>query len=190
MHKMASRRRQRLTLREQPHFITHAGASQPRHADAGLDGLRKCQRGEVVALRLHHQADGAALVDVQRALVDQVAVHRRVEPAVIDDVVHMAVHIVVGPAGGDGLECAVVRPRRGLGSGGGGWCRGGGGHAQILPVVFSRQLRGRDRLVLEKRPLMLHCNKKCLALVHGRPILQPMLHCNIKRIREPMSAQK
>ena len=34
-----------------------------------------CDRREVVALRLDHQADDLALLDVQRALLDQVRVH-------------------------------------------------------------------------------------------------------------------
>ncbi|MCY1539280.1 hypothetical protein D9M68_748600 [compost metagenome] len=47
-------------------------------------------------------------MDIQSAALDQVGVHRAVEVAVIDHVVHMAVEVVVVPARGDGLEVAVV----------------------------------------------------------------------------------
>ena len=61
-----------------------------------------------MALRLDHQPNGLADVDIQRALLDQVAVHCGVKPAVVHNIVDMAIHIVVGPAGGDGLEDPVM----------------------------------------------------------------------------------
>ena len=55
--------------------------------------------------------DGCADDDYLHALVDQVGVHRRVKPAVVHDGVHVAIHIVVGPACGDGAEHAVGAAR-------------------------------------------------------------------------------
>jgi hypothetical protein len=75
-----------------------------RHAQTGLHVLREGKRRKVVALRLDDQANGFAVVDVQHALLDQVGVDRRVEPAVVHDVVDVAVGIVVHPAGADGAK--------------------------------------------------------------------------------------
>ena len=90
---------QRLALGKQPHLITHTGAPQPRHTDARLHRLRKRQRSKIIALGFDHQANGFTGVDIQHALLYQVGVDGRVEPAVIHDIVHMAVDIIVGPAG-------------------------------------------------------------------------------------------
>src|SRR5260370_28550527 len=44
-------------------------------------------------------------MNVQRALLYQMGIHRRIEPAVIDDVVDVPVDIVVRPARADASEC-------------------------------------------------------------------------------------
>jgi hypothetical protein len=80
--------------------LVHA---QPRH-----DAVRVRERRAVVALRLHHQADDGAGLDVQAALVDEVVVRDGVEVAVVRDVVDVAVDVVVHPARGDGQEVAVA----------------------------------------------------------------------------------
>ena len=109
---------QGLALRKQADLVAHAGGAELGHPDPGLDRLGKGQRGEIVALRLDHQTDGLALVDVEHALLDQVGVDGGVEPAVIDDVVDMAVGVVVHPARGDGAKDSVGAARLGLGFGG------------------------------------------------------------------------
>ena len=52
-------------------------------------------------MRLNHQAYGLAAVNIQRAVFNQVCVHHRVKPLVINHVVHMPVSVVVHPAGGN-----------------------------------------------------------------------------------------
>ena len=60
-------------------------------------------------MRLDHQANGCTLVNIQSALLYQIGVDRSVKPSVINDIVDMAVHIVVCPACGDALELKVSR---------------------------------------------------------------------------------
>jgi hypothetical protein len=57
-------------------------------------------------------ADGVAAHDIQAALIDEEAVGYGVEPGVVVDVVDVAVHVVVHPAGCNGQEPAVVSPLR------------------------------------------------------------------------------
>ena len=76
----------------------------------------------------HHQANRLALVNVQGTMFNQVGVHGGIKPLVIDDVVHMAVHIVVTPACGDafeGVECGTGQRlgARGGGAHGGSFCQ-------------------------------------------------------------------
>ncbi|MCY1544049.1 hypothetical protein D9M68_799010 [compost metagenome] len=87
-----------------------------RHTQTGPHGLWEGQRRKVVALGFDHQPDHRAIVDVERALLDQVSVDHGVEPAVVHHVVHVAIDIVVGPAGGDGTQDAVGTARQGLGA--------------------------------------------------------------------------
>ena len=84
------------------------------HTNAGLDGLRKSQRGEIVALGFNHQTDRGTVVNVQHALLNQMGVHGGVEPTVVHHVVHVAIGIIVHPAGGDVAENGVSRPRQSL----------------------------------------------------------------------------
>ncbi|MNG22045.1 hypothetical protein D3C84_1064870 [compost metagenome] len=70
--------------------------------------LGKGDGGEVVAAGADHIGNNLALVDIQAASIDQVGVHRTVEKAVVDDVVDVAIEVVVVPAGGDRLEVAKV----------------------------------------------------------------------------------
>ena len=79
-----------------------------RHPDASLDGLGKCQRCKIIALRLYHQTNGFTLVNVQHTFLNQVRIDRRVKPTVVNNIVHMAIHVVVHPPGSDGAKSAVV----------------------------------------------------------------------------------
>jgi len=47
-------------------------------------------------------------MNIQPALLDQVGIHRRVEKAVVGDVIHVTVHIIVVPARDDRLEVRVI----------------------------------------------------------------------------------
>lgn len=66
-----------------------------RDPNTGLHFLRKRQRGKVIALGLDHQPYRLALMDIQHPLFHQIGIHSRIKPAVINDIVHMAVDIVV-----------------------------------------------------------------------------------------------
>ena len=60
-------------------------------------------------MRLNHQANGCALVNIQSALLYQISVHRCVKPSVIHHVVDMAVNIVISPARANALKLKVSR---------------------------------------------------------------------------------
>ena len=115
MHEVALRGGSLAALRKQANFIPHAGVAQTRNANPRLHRLWKRQRLKVVAMGFDHQADGVTVVNVQHALLDQPGVDGGVKPAVIDNVVDMAVGIVVGPAGGDGAKHLVGAAPVGLG---------------------------------------------------------------------------
>src|SRR5690606_16212065 len=118
VHEMAGRRRERLAFGEEPDLVAHAGRAGAGDPQAGLDVLRKGERCEVVAVRLYHQADHLAAVDVERTGLDQPAVHRAVEVAVVDDVVDVAVDVVVHPARLDRHEAGITIARLRLRAGG------------------------------------------------------------------------
>ena len=101
-----------------------------RHPNADLHGLRESQRRKVIAVGFYHQANCLAGVDVQGTVLYQVCIHCRVKPAVINDVVDMAIGIVVHPSGGDGPESLVGATGFGGGFGGDIWFR----HRPILPA--------------------------------------------------------
>jgi hypothetical protein len=90
--------RQRIVVAEQPDLVPDAARPELRHPDAGVDDVREGDRAEVIALCLDDEADDRARPDVERALLDEVLVHHRVEVRVVDDVVHVAVDVVVHPA--------------------------------------------------------------------------------------------
>ena len=66
-----------------------------RHANARLDLLRKGQRSKVIALSLYHQPNRLSRMNIQCALRYQISVHRRIKPAVVNDVVDMAINVVI-----------------------------------------------------------------------------------------------
>jgi len=72
-----------------------------------MDHVGKTDRSEILALGFHHQTDDRALLDIEHPLLDKILVHHRVEEAVVDDVVDVAVDVVVTPARGDSLVVAV-----------------------------------------------------------------------------------
>ena len=71
------------------------------HANTRFHGLGESQRGKVIALGLYHQANCLPIMNIQRALLYQIRIDCGIKPAVVDDVVHMTVNIVVRPAGAD-----------------------------------------------------------------------------------------
>ena len=127
--------------REEADLVAHARASHVRDPQRRRDGTRIGKRREVVAARLHHQPDHCAPVDVERAALDEPRVHHGVEEGVVDDVVHVAVGVVVEPAGGDGLRVRIVRAPVGLRSLHG----SGGSRALGRGVGFGRQELHRAR---------------------------------------------
>ncbi|MNT62106.1 hypothetical protein D3C72_1997990 [compost metagenome] len=108
MHEAPGRAGLVFALPEDRQFVLHRAVAQLAHPQAHFDAVGEGDGGEVVAGGADHEAHHAAVMDIQSAALDQVGVHRAVEVAVIDHVVHMAVEVVVVPAGGDRLEMAVV----------------------------------------------------------------------------------
>ena len=89
---------------EDAELIGHGAAPQPLDPQADLDRFGKGHAFEESAGIGDHQAHRVAGRRIERAAFHQMATHRRVEEGVIDHVVHVAIDIVVPPAGGDGDE--------------------------------------------------------------------------------------
>jgi hypothetical protein len=62
----------------------------------------------VRALRFNAVGDNRIAMNIEIAVFDQIRIDRGIEPAVIDDVIHVAVNVVVHPAGVDDMEVGVV----------------------------------------------------------------------------------
>ncbi|MNH40499.1 hypothetical protein D3C79_1018260 [compost metagenome] len=84
------------------------------HGDAHFDALREGNGGKIVAGGPGHVGHHRVVVDIQAGMFDQPGIHGTVEKPVIDDVVHMPIHVVVMPARGDRLEVAVGAAQRAL----------------------------------------------------------------------------
>src|SRR6186997_855537 len=107
MHEMALRGGQVFVVAEQADFVAHAARAEMRHPQTGADQVGKGDGGKIIAMRLDHETDHGACCDVERALSDQIRIHRGVEIGIIDRVVDVAIGIVVHPARGDVLEMAI-----------------------------------------------------------------------------------
>src|SRR4051794_7070752 len=81
-------------------------------AKPGGNQVGKGQFGKIAAAGLDHQPDLRAGGGIEQAIVDQPAVHRRVEQPVVNDIVHMAVDVIVGPACRQAAEHFVVAAAR------------------------------------------------------------------------------
>ena len=95
---MALRRRS-IAAAKNAEFVAHARRAPVRYAQAHVHRLRERQGRKIIAMGFHHQADARAMRHIQRAVLYQIGVDRRVKPAVIDDVIDMAIGVVVHPAG-------------------------------------------------------------------------------------------
>src|SRR5690606_10171034 len=62
----------------------------------------------VVAAGVDHVANDRAVADIQTAFLNQVKVHGGIEVGIVGHVVHVAIHVVVHPARGDGLKDKVI----------------------------------------------------------------------------------
>src|SRR5689334_11468376 len=101
----------RVPLPEKRHAVAHRARAEPVDPHAHLERLGVGDRREVLARARDDVPDDRAAVDVEPTLLDEVAVHDRVEVRVIVRVVHVPVEIVVHPARGHGLHVAVLRAR-------------------------------------------------------------------------------
>lgn len=167
----------------------------------------KASGAKVIALRLYDQAYRLARMNVQRALLDQMGIHRRIEPAVIDDVVDVPVDVVVRPARADASECRIGRT--GCGAGGSGaihsWrplCRRPNApcpqplspsRRALLPItrqavsMQTEKCRQTDIKPIQNQRLtkthsfadfLLHRSIRYL-IPFAIPTIRPMLHCNM-----------
>ncbi len=90
--------------------IAHRGAAQMLDRDADIRRLRISEAGEEPATALDHEADDRARRRVEQPRFDQDRVHRRIEQRVLDDVVEMAVGVVVAPPGRERHETREAAP--------------------------------------------------------------------------------
>ena len=86
--------------------ILHRAAAEPGDTDADGHLVGVGDLGVVAAAGFGDHADDRAAREAQQVAGDQEAVHRRVDPGIIDHVVDMAIDIVVHPAAGDRMEAA------------------------------------------------------------------------------------
>src|SRR5262249_25694084 len=103
--------RAKLVAAEDADLVADAAGAEAAHPQAGVDRLRKRDLAQVAAAGLDADADHLS-VDVE-AVVDQPPVDHGVEVRVVDDVVDVAVDVVVVPAGLDRAEVREVLPRVG-----------------------------------------------------------------------------
>lgn len=92
------------TLGKQADLIPDARGADMGYPQTHIDRLRVCQCCEVVAMGFGNESDCCAVMNVERAPLDEQCIDCRVEPAVINDIVHVTIDIVVGPAGRDAAE--------------------------------------------------------------------------------------
>src|SRR5262249_36331343 len=60
------------------------------------------------AAGLHHQPHNAARFQIEEASLDQIAVHHRIEIGIVDHIVHMAVDVIVHPAGRNQQKMPII----------------------------------------------------------------------------------
>src|SRR5258708_2405530 len=113
MDEVAFRRRLGLALLEEPDLVADAGAAELADPEPGVDGFGKGQRPLEAAEALHAQADDRPVMDVEPAGPDQVLVDDGVEVGIVDDVVDVAVDVVVHPTRRNGEEMPVEGAARG-----------------------------------------------------------------------------
>lgn len=77
-------------------------------AQARVNGFRKGELAEKLAVRFGADADDATDMDIQATFENQISVDDRVEITVVLDVVDVAVDVVVLPARGQRKEMTVV----------------------------------------------------------------------------------
>lgn len=108
MHEPSRRARLAFADLEHSQFILHRTVAQLADPQSDLDQIGKSDRGKVIAGGTDHESHHFAVMNIQATDLNQISVHRRVEEAVVGNVVDVTVGIVVVPACGDGLEVGVV----------------------------------------------------------------------------------
>ena len=100
-----------LIVTEDPDLVADAAVAQAGDAQARVNGVGEGDRLDVAALSLDDEPNDLALIDVEGAIGDQIPVNHRVEIRVVDDVVDVAVDVVVHPPRRDLEEVTVLAPR-------------------------------------------------------------------------------
>ncbi len=104
MDEEALGRRLPLVIPEQADLVAHRGRAEPRDAQARRDEIGKGHLAEIAAAGLDHEPDLPAIMDVEHAVLHEPTVHGGVEQRIVHDIVHVAVDVVVHPAGRDRPE--------------------------------------------------------------------------------------
>ena len=79
--------------------VTHGTVADVVDPHRASEFLWKFKRRIISALRLHNEANDISIMEFQNALLDEKFIHDRVEIRVVDDIVDMAIDIIVGPPG-------------------------------------------------------------------------------------------
>src|SRR5690606_25841541 len=103
----------RFVVAEEPDLVANRRRAKSCNLQAGGNNIGEGDFGEIAAAGLDHQSDLAAAMDIERPLLDEPAIHGRVEERIMHHIVHVAVDVIVHPARGDGAEGAIVAARGG-----------------------------------------------------------------------------
>ena len=105
---MPGRRRLALARGEQADLVLYRRIAQLHDPNPRVDHAGKRQRPVKAAARFHHEAHHRSLADIETAIANEVLVDHRVEVGIVDDVVDVAVAVVVQPASRDRQKMAKV----------------------------------------------------------------------------------
>ncbi len=98
MHEVALRGSHVIIVSKQRDLVAYAAPADARHAQANQDPVRESDLLKVAASRFHRETDHGAVLEIERAGIDQVAIDRRIKVAIVNGIVYVAVNIVIHPA--------------------------------------------------------------------------------------------
>ena len=96
---------------KQADLISDARIANMGDADPGIHAVGKAERCGVAAPCFDNQTNHRAGLWIQKPFVNQGGIHSRVEEAIVNDIVHMAINIIIHPTRGNLAEAGVVMPR-------------------------------------------------------------------------------
>ena len=156
MHEIAVRGGGILAGLEDADAVSRRAVAQMLDHQPGLEFFRKGDRGVVLAARFDHEPDHRRVVNIQTAHLDQIAVGDGVEIGVIGHVVHVAIDIVIHPAGRHVAEPEVVVADRAISGHG---VRSPGGQKEaglgLLPLHSAPRCTPKPRQARRRAPALV-----------------------------------